>query len=147
MKLVLFALASLGCYAQTVASSPAAPACLAAPVASGSVTVTCSLIDNTVPNGDGLGPTFAPGNYIFQVRVVSSDPDVIAVRIGVTFPSVLLDANGVPVPVTLWGSVGVSNAYNPVAPTPGFRYTFLISSPAVTGITVQELKVSSSQKF
>ncbi len=150
MKLALFPLFVLTLAAQVPAPVPP-PACLTAPVAAGSVTLTCSMIDNTLVNGDGLGLSFAGGAYIFQVRAVSSDPDVIAVRIGVTFALTVLDGTA-QVPVTIWGSVGSSQGTTPgwnntAAPTPGYRYTFLLPGPSVTGIVVQELKAASSQKF
>ncbi len=122
-----------------------APACLSNPVTLGTVTMTCTMIDNTESNGSGLGLTI-PDAYLFQVRVVSIDPDVIGVRIGVTYLAPVYDAKGSAQLYTVWGSVGVSTGGTFVA-TPGFRYTFVLTAASVTGVMVQELKASSSQTF
>lgn len=132
---------------------PVPPECLTRPVTLGNVTLSCILLDVTRVNGafdPGASPlTDAP---VFQVRLSSADPDVIAFRVGVTFlyPAVAVEGQ-TPASFTVWGSVGKSpSSFAPIAPAgpvPYLRYTFLLSSTAVTSVEIQELKASSSQKF
>lgn len=143
MKLLSFLLFAVVALAQV----PAAPECLTRPVTLGTVTVSCSLLDNSISNGEGLGPTLLSETYIFQVRVVSTDPDVIAVRIGVTYQAPAYREDGSTIPATVWGSVGKSTGNSILRPTPGYRYTFVLGGPGVTGIVIQELKASTSQAF
>lgn len=128
---------------------PAPPACLSGPVTLGSVTMSCTLLDTNPINGgsDFSSNDLRNGNIVFQVRLSSTDPDVIAFRVGVTL---LYDAGTGLQPFTLWASVGKSpSAYQPppASPSPYYRYTFLIPGSNVSSIEVQELKVSNSQKF
>lgn len=136
---------------------PTPPECLTRPVTLGNVTITCSLIDNTAPNGaSALGPALVDA-YFLQVRASSTDPDVIGFRLGVSFsaPISAPPPTVLPPPITLWGFTGKTfdsnnSSYYPAQPTSGFRYTFALSpdgTTKITGIQVQELKASSSQTF
>lgn len=129
---------------------PAPPECLAKPVTQGSVTLSCTMLDTNPVNGgsDFAANELRGGAFVFQVKLASTDPDVIAFRVGVTYlyPAVGTDS---PVSYTVWGSVGKSpTPFAPPQPSATyFRYTFLLSYPTITGIQVQELKVSSAQTF
>lgn len=132
---------------------PTPPECLTRPVTLGNVTLSCILLDVTRVNGSfdpGASPlTDAP---VFQVRLSSTDPDVIAFRVGVTvvYPAVAVEGQA-PASFTVWGSVGKSPSpfapVTPAGPAPYLRYTFLLQSTAITGVEIQELKASSSQRF
>jgi hypothetical protein len=141
LSLMLFVSAALA------QDAPKPPACLSGPVTQGSVTITCSLIDNTAANASAdNGIAIAPnGGFIFQVRVVSTDPAVVAARIGVSYVSVGAP-QGTP-PSTQWGLTGITVADPTTTTTPGFRYTFYLQGSVVTSIQVQELKPSTSQTF
>lgn len=134
-------------------TTPNPPDCLTKPVTLGSVTLSCILMETDPVNGatDPSVPQFI-GYPAFQVKLSSTDPDVVAFRVGVTY--VLVNA-GVPVAYTLWGTVGKSPSPfipQPASPTPYYRYTFMlagnnISASNISGIQVQELKASTSQTF
>lgn len=137
----------------TIPVTPQPPACLSAPVVQGSVTLSCSLIDNTAANGAAPMEFGASDAYLFQVRLSSTDPEVIGFRVGLSYTQPgITAADGVsPLVLTAWGTVGKGRTGYaqtvPVAPTPGYRYTFLLGSPSITSIQIQELKPSSSQTF
>src|SRR5689334_13260930 len=64
--------------------------CFKAPVMTGTVTISCTAIDNTanpslMSADPGLFVNYPP-SYLLAVRVTSSDPAVIGARITVTYP-------------------------------------------------------------
>jgi hypothetical protein len=131
----------------TPPTPPTPPECLTRPVTQGSVTITCSLIDNFFANSAAdNGIVIAPnGSFLFQVRVVSSDPATIGARIGVSYLS--LESAPETKPATQWGVTGLTATANNVVAIPGFRYTFYISGSIISSIQVEELKASSVQTF
>ncbi len=147
-------------YSQVVTppTPPAPPACLSGPVSQGSVTITCVSIDTTSANGATPGFALTDGQ-LFQVKASSTDKDVVAFRIGLTyqvapqFPPEL-NQDGSVVRYTTWATVGLSTGTLPPAnatPAPvssGLRYAFFLTSIYTpVSIQVQELKVSSAQTF
>lgn len=125
--------------------------CLKGPVTVGSLTIECSIIDNS---GVGGGSDFQsiPAAKLLQVRGVSSDPDVIGLRIGLTVQTTHPTSdpqNPNIVTETTWALANKTRGSNPV-----FRYTFWLGGnmddkfdpypTSITKIEVQELKVSSS---
>lgn len=134
---------------------PAPPRCLTEPVTLGSVTLSCSLIDNTGSFGADPGLFGGGVQYVLQVRITSSDPDVVGVRVGVTS---LIDAGtpAVPslVPATETRSLSKTcSSQLPVTVGCGatgtyvYRYSMYIGSPAITSIKVEETKIGSTQTF
>lgn len=151
MKLfVLPLLFSVAALAQT----PVPPACLSGPVTKGNVTLNCSLIDNTGSFGADPGLFSGGVQYVLQVRVTSSDPDVSAIGIAI---SSLVEPGGTSAPytVTEWRSMSktcstLARSVVGCGSEPGpfvFRYSLSLSSTVITSIQVQELKASSSQTF
>jgi hypothetical protein len=131
---------------------PAPPECLTRPVTLGSVTLSCVLLDTDPVNGgsDFSANELRGGALVFQVRLSTTDPDVIGFRVGVTYLYPPNAVGAAPFPYTVWGTVGKSPSSSvpqPAPPAPYFRYTFLLSYSAITGIQIQELKPSSSQTF
>ncbi len=149
--LMIALLLTAAAFAQAVVPPvpPAPPACLSGPVTSGTVTLSCTLLDTAQENAESGVSLQVLGFPIFQVRLSSSDPDVIGFRVGVTFVNAGSVLAGTPVSYTTWGTVGRSAAtyQAPTPASPYYRYTFALSGTNITSIQVQELKVSSSQSF
>jgi hypothetical protein len=92
----------------TPPTPPAPPECLTKAVTLGTVTITCTLLDATAENGaTAFGPALLDG-VLFQVKALSTDADVIGVRIGVTYQAIPATATTPAVFLTSWGSVGKS---------------------------------------
>lgn len=149
--LLLSSLLAAAAWSQTATPAPQPPACLSGPVVQGSVTLTCTAMDNSVFASLGSGGDLGLA-YMLQVRIASTDPEVIAVRIGVT---TIAQTTGDPKqPLT-------SNTRWVLVPKSGNSFGYAINLPiyfdplggpqpqpvVITGIQVQELKASSSQNF
>jgi hypothetical protein len=154
MPLIALLALSGACYAAAQTPPPAPPACLAGPVTRGAVTLSCSLIDNTGSFGADPGLFSGGVQYVLQVRITSSDPDVVGVRVGVTAN---VDTGIVAAPttaVTEWRSLSKTCSTQP--PTIAgcgdggvyvYRYSLALASTAISAIQVDETKTSSSQVF
>lgn len=159
MRHVVLALAAVAAaFGQSQAQLPAPPdppACLTAPVTKGSVTLSCSLIDNTGAFGADPGLFSGGVQYVLQVRVVSSDPDVIGIIVSVTSLLPASTPNAAPSSATQVRSISKTCSTNgPAVPgrgdTPGpyaYRYSLWVDSAAITAIQIDETKRSSSQVF
>jgi|ERR1041385_3734094 hypothetical protein len=127
--------------------------CFRAPVTTGTLTVSCSAIDNTSPTPslmDGEPGLFAgvpPISYLLAVRVVSTDSSTVAFRITAKYPEQLADG-------TVSGRSAQSVALITKKPTSlpdpvPLTYIFSIQSTPwpvkITSINVEELKAVSSQ--
>lgn len=141
----LFAAAVAAAQTTTPPSPPSPPACLSGPVTSGNVTLSCSMIDAT----GGADPLFFGGSYLLGIKASSSDSAVNAIQVDLT---ILQNTNPNATSPTAKRSVTVLKASSGM-----FTYVFSLSptddgkgnsSPTVViGITIQELKPSSSQAF
>lgn len=147
-RIMLFAIAgAFSLAAQTQAPASTVPGCLSGPVTQGTLTVSC---DDLAFSGNGA---------TFIVKAVTTDPTVIGVRIVLATTNHVM-RSGIPVAVQYTGTVGVpsvpiTNQRMPASVTGSvLRYVFNLPSAnsdgsplIISGVTVQELKPSSSQSF
>jgi hypothetical protein len=134
---------------------PDPPACLTKPVTQGNITLSCSMIDNTGSFGADPGLFSGGVQYVLQVRITSSDPDVLGIRVTVTS---LIDSGtpAAPALVSVMESRSLSKTCSSQPPavagcgpndTYVYRYSLVPGSPLITSIQIQELKASTSQTF
>jgi hypothetical protein len=127
------------CFGQT--PPPAAPACLSVPVTKGTVTVSCSGVDNTTTLINAESGVFAayPPAYLLVVKAVSTDVEVVAFRITVTYA--IGDAQ-------TETRVGLATKTPTSLPDPvSLGYVFALRTEKVISIKVQEMRAVSEADF
>lgn len=118
-----------------------APACLSGPVTKGSVTVSCTAIENSTSLAAADAGVFVGlyPPYLFAVRMASTDPDVIGFQVTITYTWGIQETQTQSGVVTA-PALGVS------AMTP-LTYLFAPRGTRVTGVSVQEIKATSKDSF
>ena len=126
--------------------------CLNAPIVKGSLTVSC----NQITTAEVLASDVAivagtyPNVTLLHVKATSSDPDVIGIRIKVTFLEAANPAGGggqFSAQASDYIKLGLVLRPPDRAPNLPMSYVFSYAYRTITSLVVEELKASSSSSF